>query len=167
VWTDVADERIASPSPLHWFPMWPTLPPSISYHIAVFFFTGGSVCYPPAHAGSSLVDFSTLKIEAKRRFTQYLHGATLQETTFFNFKLVYPSIVWGLSKHFAILLRFFPSNKYCHALGWLIRRVLRWMIVFIATYTFTQFGTTGNTALSLFYTLSFHRCAFANVLGLH
>jgi hypothetical protein len=28
------------------------------------------------------------------------------------------------------------------------------MIGYIAPYTFTQFGTTGNTALSLFYTLS-------------
>jgi hypothetical protein len=28
------------------------------------------------------------------------------------------------------------------------------MIGFTAPYTFTQFGTPGNTALSLFYTLS-------------
>jgi hypothetical protein len=34
------------------------------------------------------------------------------------------------------------------------RRVLDWMIGFIAPYTFTHFGTTGYTALSLFYTLS-------------
>jgi hypothetical protein len=32
--------------------------------------------------------------------------------------------------------------------------VLEWMIAFIAPYTFTQFGTTTDTALSLFYTLS-------------
>jgi hypothetical protein len=32
--------------------------------------------------------------------------------------------------------------------------VLDWMNGFIAPYTFTQFGITGNTALSLFYTLS-------------
>jgi hypothetical protein len=34
-----------------------------------------------------------------------------------------------------------------------IEGVLDWMIGFIAPYTFTQFGTTGNTALSLFCTL--------------
>jgi hypothetical protein len=33
-------------------------------------------------------------------------------------------------------------------------RGLDQMIVFIAPYTFTDFGTTGNTALSIFYTLS-------------
>jgi hypothetical protein len=43
---------------------------------------------PPAHSGSSLADFSTLKMEAirspKRRFTQDLHGATSQKTAFFD-----------------------------------------------------------------------------------
>jgi hypothetical protein len=34
--------------------------------------------------------------------------------------------------------------KYCHALGWIIRLVLDWMIGFIARYTFTQFGSTDN-----------------------
>jgi hypothetical protein len=34
------------------------------------------------------------------------------------------------------------------------RRDLHWMIGIIAYYTFTQLGTTDNTALSLFYTLS-------------
>jgi hypothetical protein len=43
---------------------------------------------PPAHAGSSLADFSTLKMEAilppKRPFTQDLHGAISQKTEFFK-----------------------------------------------------------------------------------
>jgi hypothetical protein len=40
---------------------------------------------PPAHAGSSLGDFSTLKMEAicKSRFKKYLQGATSQKTAFF------------------------------------------------------------------------------------
>jgi hypothetical protein len=41
----------------------------------------------PAHTGSLLVDFSTLKMEAicspKRQLTQDLHSATSQKTTFF------------------------------------------------------------------------------------
>jgi hypothetical protein len=35
------------------------------------------------------------------------------------------------------------------------KKGLDWMIGFVAPYTFTQFGTTDNTALSLFYTLIF------------
>jgi hypothetical protein len=42
---------------------------------------------PPVYAGSSLADFSTLKMEAirspKRRFTLDLHGATSKKTAFF------------------------------------------------------------------------------------
>jgi hypothetical protein len=37
---------------------------------------------PPAHAGSSLADFSTLKMEAIRQFAQDLHGAICQKTAF-------------------------------------------------------------------------------------
>jgi hypothetical protein len=39
-------------------------------------------------ASSSLTDFSTLKMKAKRRFTQELHGATSQKTAFFIFTTV-------------------------------------------------------------------------------
>jgi hypothetical protein len=43
---------------------------------------------PPAHAGSSLADFSTLKMEAIRSsetsVPQDLHDATSQKTAFFN-----------------------------------------------------------------------------------
>jgi hypothetical protein len=47
---------------------------------------------PPAHPGSSLTDFSTLKMEAivppKRRFNPLdLHGATSQKAAFFMFVL--------------------------------------------------------------------------------
>lgn len=42
----------------------------------------------------------------------------------------------------------------CKGCVWLIRRVFDWMIGSIAPYTFTQVETTGNTALSLFSTLS-------------
>jgi hypothetical protein len=41
------------------------------------------------------------------------------------------------------------------------------LIGFIAPYTLTQFGTTGNTALSLFYTLSVYSCTRTRVLSLH
>jgi hypothetical protein len=43
---------------------------------------------PPVHAGSSLADFSTLKMEAIRAsetsFTQDLYGATSQKKAFFR-----------------------------------------------------------------------------------
>jgi hypothetical protein len=43
---------------------------------------------------------------------------------------------------------------YCHVLGWFVRTVLDCLMRFIVPYTFTHFVTTGNTALSLFCTLS-------------
>jgi hypothetical protein len=41
------------------------------------------------------------------------------------------------------------------------------MMGFIAPDTFTQFGTTGNTVLLLFYTLSVLCYTRIRVLGLH
>jgi hypothetical protein len=60
---------------------------------------------PPAQAGSSLVDFSPLKMEAirspKRRFT-HLHGATSQKTAFFTQHSVrtYMKLHFGKRIHF-------------------------------------------------------------------
>jgi hypothetical protein len=51
-------------------------------------------------------------------------------------------------------IQFILISKYCHDVTVTYKRGLGWMTGFIAPYTFTQFGTTGNTALSLFYTLS-------------
>jgi hypothetical protein len=42
--------------------------------------------------------------------------------------------------------------------AWLIRRVLCWLIGWIAPYTFTQLGTAGNTVLSPIYTLYTVHC---------
>jgi hypothetical protein len=42
---------------------------------------------------------------------------------------------------------------------------LNWRTRFIAPYTLTQLGTTDNTTLSLFYTLSVHRCTRTRVLS--
>jgi hypothetical protein len=51
------------------------------------FFTVRKRLQPPAHAGSSLADFSTLKMEAIRSSETSIHtrstGATSQKTTFF------------------------------------------------------------------------------------
>jgi hypothetical protein len=45
----------------------------------------------PAHAGSSLSDFSALKMKVpKRRFTEELHGAISQKTAFFKGSLNRP-----------------------------------------------------------------------------
>jgi hypothetical protein len=60
---------------------------------------------------------------------------------FFSFLLVYFSISLA------------ENTVMCRGYAWLIRRVLDWMNGFIAPYTLIQFGTTGDTALSLFYTL--------------
>jgi hypothetical protein len=48
------------------------------------------------------------------------------------------------------------------------RRVLDWMFGFILPYTLIQLGTTGNTALPLFYTLSSSQLRTrTSVLSLH
>jgi hypothetical protein len=65
--------------------MWPTFPPSLFLHCWVFL-TGGCL-QPPAHTGSSLVDFSTLNMVIllpKCRFTHDLHSTTSQKTAFFS-----------------------------------------------------------------------------------
>jgi hypothetical protein len=60
------------PSPLYWFPIKPTLPP--------FLFLYSWMCFdwwlslqPPAQAGSSLANFSTLKMEAIRSSETLVH----------------------------------------------------------------------------------------------
>jgi hypothetical protein len=75
------------PSPLYWFPMWPTLPPSLFLYSWVFS-TGGSVC----NHLLTLVPCSRIFLPwrwrryvlPKRRFIQDLHGATSQKTAFFK-----------------------------------------------------------------------------------
>jgi hypothetical protein len=54
----------------------------------VFFW---DVTQPPAHSGSLLADFSTMKmgryVPPKRRLTQDIHSVTSQKTTFFTLSL--------------------------------------------------------------------------------
>jgi hypothetical protein len=66
-----------------------TVEDSVDLPVAVAVLPVAASLQPPAHAGSSLADFSTLKMEAIRssetsgRSTIFLHGATSQKTTFF------------------------------------------------------------------------------------
>jgi hypothetical protein len=77
------------PSPLYWFPMRSTIPLFLFLYSWVFP-TGDSVC---SHL-HTLVPSSRIflpwrwrrYVPPKRRFTQYLHGATSPKTTFFNWK---------------------------------------------------------------------------------
>jgi hypothetical protein len=69
----------ARPSPLYSFPMWPTLPPFL------FLYNGGFDWWhslqPPAHACTSLADFSTLKMEAIRSSETSVHTRSTQRHT--------------------------------------------------------------------------------------
>jgi hypothetical protein len=75
------------PSPHYWFPMWPTLAHFLSLH-SWLFLTGSPVC---SHL-LTLIPHSQIFLpwrwrqrdHPKREFTQELHGAISQKTTFFN-----------------------------------------------------------------------------------
>jgi hypothetical protein len=55
-----------------------------------------------------------------------------------------------------ISMNLYLIYNYCHVYGWLIRRVLDWVIGFIAPHTFTQFRTTVNySASAILHTLQF------------
>jgi hypothetical protein len=85
------------PSPLCWFPMWPTLPLSLFLY-SWLFPTGGSVC---SHL-LTLVRRSRIflpwrwrrHVPPKRRSTQDLQSATSQKTKFFR-----KVIVWARRLH--------------------------------------------------------------------
>jgi hypothetical protein len=62
---------------------------------------------------------------------------------------------------------FINFYTYCHMYDVCVTYKMDWMIGFIAPYTFTQFRTTGNTALLLFYTLSVHYCTHTRILSLY
>jgi hypothetical protein len=58
----------------YWFPMWPT--PSLPVLLWLVVFDWRSSLQPPAHAGSSLADFSTLKMEVIRSSETSVHTRT-------------------------------------------------------------------------------------------
>jgi hypothetical protein len=75
---------------------------------------GGTWLQPPAHAGSSLTDFSTLKMEAiyssetsvHTWSIQDLHGATSQTTAFFIYLFVW---------YFQLPLSAVSTTRYSHS----------------------------------------------------
>jgi hypothetical protein len=80
---------------------------------------------PPAHDGSSLADFSTLKMEAKRGFTQDLHCATSQKTAFFIVTAVKTSIL--LSHLFALTV--LVHQQLCYYITVVVCLLLLFMLV--------------------------------------
>jgi hypothetical protein len=65
---------------------------------AVFWDVTPCSLQPPAHAGSSLVNFLPWRwrryVPPKRRFTQDLHGTTSQKTAFFLIKIRGETLYW-------------------------------------------------------------------------
>jgi hypothetical protein len=109
VWTDVSEERIASIFRVEKSaceePAWASgcrlSHQSKNTQLYMYIFNRWLSLQPPAHAGSSFADSSTLKMEAirfsKSRFTQDLNGATSQKTAFFNFSShCTVSVLWVL-----------------------------------------------------------------------